>query len=201
MVVRLLFDSLELDKESDDSKNKDLSIIREKLNHLDQIAGRILDFGKSRESFRRNYSILEILKDASLLIRLKLEQSQVVLSMNDLPEDLLVFVDKGQIQQALLNLVLNALGAMPEGGELSIHSSLNNSSNRVEILVRDTGKGIPEDLREQIFDSFLTARTDGTGLGLTISKRILRGHDGDLELVESGEGGTIFKLSLPISQQ
>lgn len=201
MVVRLLFDSLELDKESDESKNKDLSIIREKLNHLDQIAGRILDFGKSRESFRRNYSIHEILKDASLLIRLKLEQSQVVLSMNDLPEELLVFVDKGQIQQALLNLVLNALGAMPEGGELSIQSSVNNSSNRVEILVRDTGKGIPEDLREQIFDSFLTARTDGTGLGLTISKRILRGHDGDLELVESGEGGTVFKLSLPISQQ
>ena len=200
MVVRLLFDSLELDKESDESKNKDLSIIREKLNHLDQIAGRILDFGKSRESFRRNYSIHEILKDASLLIRLKLEQSQVVLSMNDLPEEILVFVDKGQIQQALLNLVLNALGAMPEGGELSIQSSVN-SSNRVEILVRDTGKGIPEDLREQIFDSFLTARTDGTGLGLTISKRILRGHDGDLELVESGEGGTVFKLSLPISQQ
>ena len=79
MVVRLLFDSLELDKESDESKNKDLSIIREKLNHLDQIAGRILDFGKSRESFRRNYSLQEILKDASLLMRLKLEQSQVIL--------------------------------------------------------------------------------------------------------------------------
>ena len=115
MVVRLLFDSLELDKESDESKNKDLSIIREKLNHLDQIAGRILDFGKSRESFRRNYSLQEILKDASLLMRLKLEQSQVILITNELPQEILVFVDKGQIQQALLNLVLNALGAMPNG--------------------------------------------------------------------------------------
>ena len=199
MVVRLLFDSLELDKESDESKNKDLSIIREKLNHLDQIAGRILDFGKSRESFRRNYSLQEILKDASLLMRLKLEQSQVILITNELPQEILVFVDKGQIQQALLNLVLNALGAMPNGGELSIQSSVN-SLNRAEILVRDTGTGIPEDLREQIFDSFLTARTDGTGLGLTISKRILRSHDGDLELLESGENGTVFKLTLPISK-
>ena len=117
-------------------------------------------------------------------MRLKLEQSQVILITNELPQEILVFVDKGQIQQALLNLVLNALGAMPNGGELSIQSSVN-SLNRAEILVRDTGNGIPEDLREQIFDSFLTARTDGTGLGLTISKRILRSHDGDLELLES----------------
>ncbi len=199
MVVRLLFDSLELEKAADESKNKDLSIIREKLNHLDQIAGRILDFGKSRESFRRNYSLAEILKDASLLIRLKLEQSQVSLSMNEVPEDLLVFVDKGQIQQALLNLVLNALGAMPHGGELFVETSIN-SSNRIEILVRDTGHGIPEDLRMQIFDSFLTARSDGTGLGLSISKRIMRSHEGDLELVESGDSGTTFRLTLPISK-
>lgn len=198
MVVRLLFDSLELDHNSDESKNKDISIIREKLNHLDQIAGRILDFGKSRESFRRNYSLQEILKDASLLVRLKLEQSQVSLSVNQAESNLMVFVDKGQIQQALLNLILNALGAMPNGGGLRIESSVN-SDNRAEVLVSDTGTGIPEDLRAQIFDSFLTARTDGTGLGLTISKRILRSHDGDLELVKSDELGTVFKLTLPIS--
>ena len=198
MVVRLLFDSLNLAEESDQSKHKDLSIIREKLNHLEQVAGRILDFGKSRESFRRDYSLNEILNDASLLIRLKLEQSQVALSMNEISNQILVFVDKGQIQQALLNLVLNAVGAMPNGGELEIYSSINDS-NRVEILVKDTGSGIPIELQPQIFDSFLTGRSDGTGLGLTISKRILRSHDGDLELLDSGENGTTFKISLPIS--
>jgi len=198
MVVRLLFDSLELDHDSDESKNKDISIIREKLNHLDQIAGRILDFGKSRESFRRNYSLQEILKDATLLVRLKLDQSQVSLTLTQTEHDMLVFVDKGQIQQALLNLILNALGAMPNGGELRIGSGLN-AENRAEVFVSDTGTGIPEDLRAQIFDSFLTARTDGTGLGLTISKRILRSHDGDLELVKSDESGTVFKLTLPLS--
>ena len=133
MVVRLLFDSLELEDNSDESKNKDISIIREKLNHLDQIAGRILDFGKSRESFRRNYSLQEILKDASLLVRLKLEQSQVSLSVNQAESNLMVFVDKGQIQQALLNLILNALGAMPNGGGLRIESSVN-SDNRAEVF-------------------------------------------------------------------
>ena len=199
MVVRLLFDSLELDEGADEHKNKDLFIIREKLNDLDQIAGRILDFGKSRESFRKNYKLQEILKDASLLVRLKLEQSQVSLSMSRVPEGILVFVDKGQIQQALLNLILNALVAMPNGGELKIEVQVVDSQ-RVEVFVRDTGSGIPNEFHSKIFDSFLTAKTDGTGLGLTISKRILRGHDGDLELVNSTDEGTEFKLTLPISK-
>ena len=199
MVVRLLFDSLELDKDADEHKNKDLFIIREKLNDLDQIAGRILDFGKSRESFRKNYKLQEILKDASLLVRLKLEQSQVSLTMNVNDAGILVFVDKGQIQQALLNLILNALGAMPKGGELKIDVKIVDQQ-RVEIFVRDTGSGIPTEFHSRIFDSFLTARTDGTGLGLTISKRILLGHDGDLELVNSTEQGTEFKITLPISK-
>lgn len=199
MVVRLLFDSLELDEGADEHKNKDLFIIREKLNDLDQIAGRILDFGKSRESFRKNYKLQEILKDASLLVRLKLEQSQVSLSMSRVPEGILVFVDKGQIQQALLNLILNALVAMPNGGELKIEVQIVDSQ-RVEVFVRDTGSGIPNEFHSKIFDSFLTAKTDGTGLGLTISKRILRGHDGDLELVNSTDEGTEFKLTLPISK-
>ena len=159
----------------------------------------ILDFGKSRESFRRRFFLREVLKEAALLVRLKLEQSQVSLTMNEVPSDLMVFVDKGQIQQALLNLILNALGAMPDGGHLTIETLLS-SKRRVSVLVKDTGKGIPEEYRDRIFDSFLTARDGGTGLGLTISKRMLRAHDGDLELLESGSDGTVFRLTLPVSR-
>ncbi len=197
MVVRLLFDSLKLSEENDDNTAKDLTVIREKLNHLEQIAGRILEFGKSRESFRKVTRVQEILEDAVLLVRLKLEQSQVNLSWNDHFQDEKVFVDKGQIQQVLLNLILNALEVMPNGGELFIDSEF--VEGWANIYVRDQGQGITEDLREKIFESFLTGRKDGTGLGLTISKRIMRAHDGDLELVETGSGGTTFKISLPLS--
>jgi signal transduction histidine kinase len=197
MVVRLLFDSLELSEEADAHQEKDLSIIREKLNHLDQIAGRILDFGKSREAFRVQCPMREIMTEAALLVRLKLEQSKVTLTMNELGADYLVFVDKGQIQQALLNLILNALGAMPDGGHLTLETSVEENK-WVRVLVKDTGSGIPEDFKNRIFDSFLTARVGGTGLGLTISKRIMRAHDGDLELMESTSQGTVFRLSLPI---
>jgi len=199
MVVRLLFDSLELSEEADIHQAKDLSIIQEKLNHLDQIAGRILDFGKSREAFRVHCKIHEIMNDAALLVRLKLDQSQVTMTMNNLGFDCLVFVDKGQIQQALLNLILNALGAMPDGGHLTLETSVDDGK-WVRILVKDTGGGISEEFQQRIFDSFLTARVGGTGLGLTISKRILRAHDGDLELMESSSQGTVFRISLPIAK-
>lgn len=106
-------------------------------------------------------------------------------------------MDKGQIQQVLLNLMLNAIEVMPSGGELFIDSEIKDG--RANIYLRDQGTGIPEDLRERIFESFLTGKTGGTGLGLTISKRIMRAHDGDLELIESGPQGTMFRISLPLN--
>ena len=198
MVIRLLFDSLELEDAGDENKNKDLAMIREKLDDLNQIAGRILDFGKSRESFRKTFSLGEIVEEVALLVRLKLEQSHVVLNIDGAVEEILVFVDKGQLQQALLNLILNALVAMPQGGRLTIET-VRSVDGKAEILVKDTGSGIPDEFREKIFDSFLSGSVGGSGLGLAISKRILRGHDGDLELVESTSGGTVFRLTLPLS--
>lgn len=198
MVIRLLFDSLGLEQSKDEAKNKDLFVIREKLDHLEQIAGRILDFGKSREAFRKPFSLKEIIEDAGLLVRLKLEQCHVTLHINEFSDDLFVFVDKGQIQQALLNLMLNALVVMPNGGELMLEAG-KSEEGKAQVLVKDTGTGIGEELQGRIFDSFLTGTTEGTGLGLSISKRILRAHDGDLDLLESGNNGTVFKITLPLA--
>ena len=168
MVVRLLFDSLKLDVQEDENNQKDLSVIREKLNHLEQIAGRILEFGKSRESFRKVFKLSEILEDAVVLVRLKLEQSRINLCWENRMQAGEVFVDKGQIQQVLLNLMLNAVEVMPEGGDLQLDTEIVDG--RAQIYVKDQGSGIPEGLRDRIFESFLTGKRDGTGLGLTISK-------------------------------
>ncbi|MEK9783693.1 MAG: GAF domain-containing protein, partial [Opitutales bacterium] len=197
MVVRLLFDSLNLGQEEDENKSQDLSVIREKLNHLEQIAGRILEFGKSRESFRKETKIREILDEAILLVRLKLEQSKISLCWGNRAENEVVFVDKGQIQQVLLNLILNAVEVMPNGGDLLLDTQMTDG--RVHILVKDQGSGISKNLRDRIFESFLTGKKDGTGLGLTISKRIMRAHDGDLELADTGEHGSTFRLILPLA--
>jgi signal transduction histidine kinase len=197
MVLRLLFDSIKSGAMSEDETEKDLEVIRDKLNHLEQIAGRILDFGKDRESIRLEMSISELLDDVLRLVRLKLARAKVEMRLEDSPMDLVVMADKGQLQQALLNLILNALAAMPDGGLLSIAVE-KGEGRRVVICVRDSGSGIPEELRDRIFESFLTGRKEGTGLGLAISKRILKSHEGDLELLESSEQGTTFRLILPL---
>jgi signal transduction histidine kinase len=197
MVLRLLFDSIKSGATSEEETEKDLEVIRDKLNHLEQIAGRILDFGKDRESIRLELSISELLDDVVRLVRLKLARAKVEMRLEDSPKDLVVMADKGQLQQALLNLILNALAAMPDGGLLSIAVE-KGDGHRVVICVRDSGGGIPEELRDRIFESFLTGRKEGTGLGLAISKRILKSHEGDLELLESSEQGTTFRLILPL---
>ena len=158
----------------------------------------ILDFGKSRESLRKVLPLWEIVEDVAVLIRLKLEQSRVRLQVNHRSDGIKVSVEKGQLQQALLNLILNAVVAMPDGGLLEIETD-RTENDKARITIKDTGSGIPDEFRERIFDSFLSGREEGTGLGLAISKRILRGHDGDLELVESGSEGTVFSLTLPLS--
>lgn len=199
MVLRLLFDSLDIGEAEDEEAERDLEVIREKLGHLEEIASRILDFGKNRESVRQPLSVEKLMEDVGRLVRLKLEQAKVELMVEKPVEDMIVSGDRGQLQQALLNLILNALAAMPEGGGVTLAGGLEDG--RVALYVRDTGTGIPEDLRERIFDSFLTGRKEGTGLGLAISKRILRSHEGDLDLAETGEGGTTFRLNLPLAEE
>jgi len=197
MVLRLLFDSIQSGSTSEEETEKDLEVIRDKLNHLEQIAGRILDFGKDRESIRLELSISELLDDVLRLVRLKLARAKVEMHLEGSPVDLMVLADKGQLQQALLNLILNALAAMPEGGLLSIKWK-KSEEGRAVICVRDSGSGIPVGLRDRIFESFLTGRKEGSGLGLAISKRILKSHEGDLELLESNDDGTTFRLVLPL---
>ncbi|MCA9053438.1 MAG: PAS domain-containing protein [Planctomycetaceae bacterium] len=103
-------------------------------------------------------------------------------------------IDPVRIEQVLLNLVLNAFAAMEEGGRLTIRVRDYNDS--VSIDVADTGCGIPEDLRDKIFDPYFTTRSTGTGLGLALCEKIARQHGGTIDFV-SGAGGTVFTVNLP----
>lgn len=102
--------------------------------------------------------------------------------------------DEQQLKQVLLNLVLNAVGAQPDGG--SVRLEARASGRNVSIRVEDTGPGIPPELLERIFDPFFTTRPEGTGLGLSIVHRIVEGHGGRVN-VETSPQGTVFTLLLP----
>jgi len=108
-------------------------------------------------------------------------------------------LDKSGLQQVLVNLIMNSIQAMPEGGKLRL--ILDRVSNEARIDIGDTGPGIPAENLSRIFDPFFTTKKDGTGLGLSVSYNILQKQGGRIE-VQSTEGqGTTFSLYLPFSER
>lgn len=104
--------------------------------------------------------------------------------------------DPGQMQQVFLNLLINALDAMPEGGTLTVGTAAGED-RRIKIEIRDTGKGIDEKMREEIFRPFFTTKHKGTGLGLAVSKRFVEMQGGTISVEGNKGGGTVFRILLP----
>ncbi|MEX0330113.1 MAG: GAF domain-containing protein [Puniceicoccaceae bacterium] len=201
-VIQLLFESLSLDFEEADPRCKDVKVINEKLNQLESIVSRVLDFGKSQQEMHSRYNLDQLIEDTLHLVRLKLRQLQVEVEFTraaDPPP--YADVNKGQIQQAILNLLINATQAMPDGGRIEISTTVEGEDDFPLAVIRisDNGGGIDPGLHDAIFDSFLTGRPDGTGLGLSIVKRILKSHSGSIEVEKSSPEGTTMKMALPLA--
>ncbi|MEZ6052635.1 MAG: ATP-binding protein [Planctomycetaceae bacterium] len=176
--------------------------VREILNVLNTEVRRITgvlegfrDFASVSQLCQSNVDFRNLVEKLVRLIEPQALQQHVRIETRfaeDLPET--VRADSGRMEQVLLNLMVNALNAMPDGGILTIR--LNSSPDFVTMDVCDTGCGIPEDLRERIFDPYFTTRNTGTGMGLALSDKIVRQHDGTIEL-NTGPEGTVFSVSLP----
>jgi signal transduction histidine kinase len=201
-VLKLLHGGMGLDFAEGDPRRTDVRVIGEKLDQLEAIVTRVLNFAKAPTSLHSRHQVAEIVADTLVLVRLKLAQSNIRVSFEPPPQSVVVEGHKGQLQQVLLNLIINSMQAMPEGGEIALRltTDARDPGGHAILEVTDTGSGIPDAIRERIFDSFLTGRTDGTGLGLAIAKRVLLGHNGDIELMSSSHAGTTLRVSLPLAR-
>ena len=159
-----------------------------------------MDFGRASQTAYSEIDFDQLVDDTHRLLRLKLEQARIDWTYEPVKSGQKFHAHRGQIQQVLLNLSLNAIDAMPYGGRILLQAKqVNDSKGKVlQVTFADSGKGVPEDVQSQIFDSFLSRGIKGTGLGLSIIKRILREHYGDIELVSSKSGETIFRFWLPL---
>jgi len=200
-VIKLLYGHLGLAFPGDDLRHTDVRVISEKIDQLEAIVSRVLSFAKAPSGLHSRWPVASIIEDTVVLIRLKLAQSKIHLSFTPPATPLVVDVHKGQLQQVLLNLLINSTQAMPNGGEIMIACNIEErgATRLVHIDIADTGRGVPEALRERIFDSFLSGRPDGTGLGLAIAKRILLSHHGDITLRETSAEGTTMRITLPLA--
>lgn len=198
-VMRLLTDTLGSGMLEGDPKREDLEVMRQKVAHMEGVVSRVLNLARSQSGAFRELRLEEVVAQTALLLRLKLEQARVQLTLETSPEAKAIAGDSGQLQQVLLNLFMNALQAMPSGGTIRLEITHEVAADNCFTVLRltDTGTGIPQDVRPHIFESFFTGREDGTGLGLAIVKRILRAHRGDIVLESTSAQGTTFRLWLP----
>jgi signal transduction histidine kinase len=201
-VLKLLHGGMGLDFAEGDPRRTDVRVIGEKLDQLESIVTRVLNFAKAPTSLHSRHQVAEIVADTLVLVRLKLAQSNIRVSFDPPSQSVVVEAHKGQLQQVLLNLIINSMQAMPEGGEIRLQlEHEQREGGGVAILdVTDTGSGIPDAIRDRVFDSFLSGRPDGTGLGLAIAKRVLQGHNGDIELVNSSHAGTTLRITMPLAR-
>lgn len=194
-VIKLLFDSLDLEFSPNDARTTDVAVIGEKLNHLEAIVERVLNFGRNREGMNARCDLNQLTEETLHLVRLKLSQQKISIEYTPHSDAINIEVNKGQIQQVILNLILNATQVMPDGGHIKIITV--HAETGAVFTICDDGPGMKESIQSEIFDSFLTHRPEGYGLGLSISKRIMRAHRGDIELVKSSPAGSTFSFWIP----
>jgi signal transduction histidine kinase len=201
-VIKLLYGTLDLNFPEDDPRSRDQRIIGEKLDQLEAIVTRVLGFAKAPANLYSRWPVVEIIDDTVMLVRLKLAQAKIHLNFQPPSPSPIVDGHKGQLQQVLLNLLLNSMQVMPNGGAITIRCGTEdrNGAQVVNIDIADTGHGIPEAIRDRVFDSFLSSRPDGTGLGLAIVERILHSHHGSIVVLATSPQGTTMRVTIPLAR-
>jgi signal transduction histidine kinase len=204
-VMKMLYHSLDLKFPVEDPRAKDARLLGEKIEHLNKIVERILDFARTTEPKLAPVDLNGLVEELSLLVRHKLTNQGVRLERKlqaDLPA---VMGDAMQLEQAFLNLILNAADAMPNGGDLTIATRIATPSGTgtkpasVLVEVADNGEGMSEEQCGRAFGSVLsTTKAKGTGLGLAIVGRTIETHGGKVSIRSQIGHGTTFEVSLPV---
>ncbi len=168
-----------------------LKIIDEEVNSANKVITDLLGFSRMGQPAAAPANIAGIIEDALRYTPIP-KGVTLVKEINNLP---MVMVDGEQIKQVVVNIVLNALQAMPEGGRLEIRASARGKF--VEVEFTDSGSGIPDEIKNKIFDPLFTTKAKGVGLGLSVCKTIMERHQGEIRVKSQVGQGTTFTISLP----
>jgi signal transduction histidine kinase len=188
----------------DDPKREYLSRITKEIDRLNEILKTFFSFAKPQSLLLVPCHIKEIINAITPFLIKEIADKGIHFVENYHPQLPKIRVDKIQMHQAFLNLFLNAIQAMPNGGQLKIDgkpvvitSSDGSRQNGVRVVVSDSGKGIPPQILPKIFDPFFTTKPRGIGLGLSITYQIIKKHGGTIEVNSEWEKGTSFVITLP----
>lgn len=176
-----------------------IGVIREEIKRLNQIVDQFILFSKPYELTLTSVSLAELLDDISILFAEEAQARSVVMEKEIDSQLPAARLDKGKISQALINIVTNGLHAMERGGKLTIKAEIDRK-DWARITISDTGKGIPKEEIEKVFDYSYTTREKGLGLGLPIAHKIIEEHGGRITIASRVGKGTAVSILLPIGE-
>lgn len=177
--------------------DEDLEIIENEIRRMERSLKTFLEFARPPKLRRRTFDLRTAVQQIFALTQARASQQRVELKATLPGEPVMAAADEDQIQQLLLNLTLNAMDAMPQGGTLEVQLD-PRCQNGLELRVLDTGAGIPPEVVERLFQPFVTSKETGVGLGLVVSRRIAEDHGGILSGNNRRDGGACFTLRLPM---
>lgn len=182
-----------------DDRSRDIcQKVRSQLEHIDHLVQGLLYVARAQRPNRRPCRPEEIVRNAISLIHATALARGVEIRVSGLARTPEIHADPGQISQLILNLLLNALEALPLGGIIWVRLRYLASLQAVVLTVADNGPGIPEDIKDRLFEPFVTTKEGGTGLGLAICRNIVDQHGGRIR-IHSGKKGTLVRVTLPMS--
>jgi signal transduction histidine kinase len=176
-----------------------IASIKKEAERLQHLTDEYLAFARPPRPSAAHQSLNAVAEELAHLVREEARRAGVVVETRMSHDCPCALIDPHQIKQAALNLVRNAMQAMPAGGRLTIATEVL-ADGSVVMHVDDTGPGIPEERRCQIFEPFFTSKPEGTGLGLPLAAHIVRDHGGELDFGGAPGGGTRFTIKLPPSR-
>lgn len=178
-----------------DTRREEVEVIIREGQRIKKILRSLLDFAKPRESKTKEVKLSDFIK--KVLENFSFQKIFRKIKLDFSAEDITVLADEDKLHQVLVNIILNAIHAMPEGGRLTVRVEKDDGMGK--IVVADEGVGIPEELQNKVFDLFFSTKKDGTGLGLAISKKFIEEMNGEIFLLSEPKKGTTVFLKLPLA--
>lgn len=185
-------------KEIDPDMRRHVDVISSEIQRLDRVVQTLVDFTRPVELRLSDMDLRKVVEDVVILASPAAEKHNVPIEREAAPDALPVRIDVDLVKQAVLNIVLNGLQAMPNGGTLRL--TVKREGEGALISVRDQGAGIPDNIRDKIFNLYFTTKTGGSGIGLAMAYRVVQLHHGSVEFSTIIDHGTTFYLRFPLAE-
>jgi signal transduction histidine kinase len=195
-IVRSSAQLLERQPDLSDKERELIGFMLGETERLNRLVTMLLECARPKPPEFQPQDLHAIIRNVFDLLATRVEAARVHVRLDLESQPVIFDCDKEQMMQVLLNLILNALQFIPEGGRLGIRTSLDAGALRIS--VSDDGPGVPAPIRERIFDPFFSRREGGIGLGLTIVQQIVQAHGGEIVVGESAWGGAAFNMCFPL---